>query len=576
MGKNLGIILALVVIIALPFVFRREPEAGQWQAGDPVLTIITPHNEAIRYEFERGFSKWHQQRFGRPVKVDWRNIGGTTEINRYLTSEFAASTRAWWLAAGKPWPDGASDALVAARPPTDAALKEIYDQARTIDDPSLITTKIDLFFGGGEFDHSASYRSGYTVAVEKELPPSLFAFDDGTPLIPSTLSGETWRTPYLFGNAISTFGIVYNLDRLKQLGIADPPRRWDDLSDFRYFGQVGVADPTKSGSIAKAFEMLVHQKMHDRVIAAGFSDEDIKQFESAIARLGPTAARGQIPPDVPPAYQEAIERGWEDGMFLLQAIGANARYFTDSASKVPIDVSVGDAAVGMAIDFYGRYQAQVSRGPNGEERMVYLTPAGGSSVSCDPISLLRGAPNRQTAVRFIEFVLSEDGQRLWTYRPGTPGGPEKYALRRLPIRRDFYPSTQPAVQSRHEEHARYASDPLADPAVNPYQLAKEFTYYRRWTGDHFSVMRNLIRAMCLDSGEELRAAWRTIHASPDPAAGLAKIRRLPTVTLTGKDGARSPVPLNWRTAPDIRRNYQELEYMREWTAAFREQYRAIR
>jgi len=35
------------------------------------------------------------------------------------------------------------------------------------------------------------------------------------------------------------------------------------------------------------------------------------------------------------------------------------------------------------------------------------------------------------------------------------------------------------------------------------------------------------------------------------------------------------VPLTWRTAPDIRRNYDALEYMRQWTAAFRKQYEEV-
>ena len=64
--------------------------------GISILVIVTPHNEAIRYEFERGFSAWHQQKYGSPVKIDWRSIGGTTEIMRYLKSEFAADMKRWW------------------------------------------------------------------------------------------------------------------------------------------------------------------------------------------------------------------------------------------------------------------------------------------------------------------------------------------------------------------------------------------------------------------------------------------------------------------------------------------------
>jgi spermidine/putrescine-binding protein len=264
-----------------------------------------------------------------------------------------------------------------------------------------------------------------------------------------------------------------------------------------------------------------------------------------------------------------VEQGWLDGLRLVQRIGANARYFTDSASQVPIDVSSGRAAAGLAIDFYARYQAQCSRDSNGRERMRYVTPKGGSSVSCDPISLLRGAPQREQAVRFIQFVLGEKGQRLWTYRPGTPGGPRQFALRRLPIRRDFYPSQDARIQSRHEAHQRHAADDLASPDIDPYALAERFVYRRRWTGSHFGVHRDLIRAMCLDSFEELRDAWSAILQNGGPAAqpaAMALLERMPD----------RPEPLTWAKAPDTGRSWDRLDYLREWTAFFRESYRDAR
>ena len=79
MIKRAVIILALVGIVALPFMLRPKRIAGG--KADVTVVIITPHNEAIRYEFARGFSRWHEARYGKPVKVDWRAIGGTTEIS---------------------------------------------------------------------------------------------------------------------------------------------------------------------------------------------------------------------------------------------------------------------------------------------------------------------------------------------------------------------------------------------------------------------------------------------------------------------------------------------------------------
>ena len=586
MTRNLVILLLAACVIALPFIFRQPQEDSAWRPGDPVVVIITPMNEAIRYEFARGFSEWHRKNFGRPAKVDWRALGGTSEIMRYLVSEYVAAARAWWLGQGKPWPAGASDAVVARKLDTNSApaLREIYEAFRKTDDPKEFTSRIDLLWGGGEYDHSDAYRQGLTVRpwpAGKE-PEDVFS-------IPENLSGETWRTPTMFGDVLSTFGICYNLDRLHDLKVSKPPTQWDDLADPVYFRQVGACDPTKSGSIAKAFEMIIQQKCHQSVIAAGFSDAKIGKFEKAIsdAKLAP----GELPSSVPAEYQAAVERGWEDGIRLIQRIGANARYFTDAASKVTIDVSMGDAAVGLAIDFYGRYQAQCSRAPDGSsrgrlatsgsERMVYVTPVGGSSVSCDPVGLLRGAENRETAVRFIQYALSEDGQRLWTYRPGTPGGPQKFALRRLPIRRDFYPwagspdpargtgRSRPQEETNYLQHLQFAADNLADPTINPYSLATNFTYRSRWTAQHFNIQRDLIRAMCLDSVNELHDAWRAIIQNGGPAnqaKAMGILGRLPD----------KPEPLTWRSALTFSKKHDRMDYLREWTAFYRENYRRVK
>ena len=576
MWRNVSILLLAALVIALPFLFRQASEQADWQPGDPELIIITPHNEAIRYEFALGFSRWHQATYGKPVKVDWRAIGGTTEISRYLTAEFVTAARGWWTGQGLTWPSGAGDVLVDRKfdprnAPTNPAevagwesLRDLYTRFRATDDHHAFTARIDLFFGGGDYDHTKAFGEGLTVAPwpTNALPAGLFIAEDGTELIPASIGGETWRTATFFGNAVSTFGICYNLDRLRDLGITNAPRQWSDLADARYFRQVGLADPTKSGSFAKAFELIIHQQCYDAVRADGFSDDDISRHESAIRAAKLPA--GEMPDGVPAAYQAAVEEGWLNGIRLVQRIGANARYFTDSASKVPIDVSSGNAAAGLAIDFYGRFQAQSSAGPDGREHMAFVTPEGGSGSSCDPISLLRGAPHRETAVRFMEFLLSDDGQKLWTYRPGTPGGPEKFALRRIPIRRTFYPSENPTLQAAHEEHLRHAADNLADPRINPYAIAQTFTYRSRWTGQHFGIQRDIVRAMCLNASVELQDAYSTIAGAQPPAAdqALDQMLELPD----------RPEPLTWRSALTVGNRVKRLDLLRDWTLFYRDSY----
>jgi iron(III) transport system substrate-binding protein len=575
MVRNLSILFVLAGVIALPFAFRRETGVREWKAGDPVLVIITPMNEAIRHEYAAAFSRWHAERFGAPVKVDWRNIGGSTEIMRYLTSEFVSGFRAWWTGQGRPWrSDGAAIILNRSFNPdvqpagvADAdwqPQRELYLAFRGTDDPKKFSSQMDLYFGGGAYDGDNATRQGLLVPAwgPGEIPPGLLAAESGAELIPAGMSGETWRTPTYYGTTLSTFGICYNRDRMRAQGIEREPAQWEDLADPRWFGTLGLADPTKSGSIAKAFETIVQVQCRQAVEAAGFGPL-AGEYEAKIAaaKLPP----GQMPADVPAEYQQAVEAGWSAGLRLIQKIGANARYFTDSSSKVPLDVGMGNAAAGLCIDFYGRFEAQISNGGREKGAMAYVTPRGGSGVSADPISLLRGAPHRETAVRFIEFLLGEAGQKLWCYRVGAPGGPQKYALQRFPIRRDFYPSEDPSFQASYERHRVHATDDMGLPTLDAYQLAAEYVYHPRWTAGYYGLLRDLVRAMCMDSGMELRTAWRAICEAGGRDAcprAMQALERLPQV----------PEPLTWVSGLSLGKTYDRLDLLREWTVQYRRQY----
>lgn len=298
------------------------------------------------------------------------------------------------------------------------------------------------------------------------------------------------------------------------------------------------------------------------VDAAGFgAAADDYERQIAAAKL----PAGQMPPGVPADYQRAVANGWVAGLRLIQKFGANGRYFTDSASKVPLDVGMGNAAAGLCIDFYGRFEAQVSNGGRTNGAMAYVTPVGESGVSADPIALLRGAPHRELALRFIEFTLSPEGQQIWCYRVGTPGGPQQYALQRFPIRRDFYPSDDPEFQASYKRHRRFTTDDLGQPNMDMYRLAQAFPYRPRWTAGYFGLFRDLIRAMCMDSGQELRAAWRAILAAGGPEKcprAMAAFQRLP----------QQPEPLTWASGLSMGRTYDRLDLLRAWTIQYRAQY----
>lgn len=521
----LGLFLATLI---LPFVLRREEERP---AADGLpLVIISPHNEAIRYEFGLAFSHWHQRNYGRPVNVDWRNVGGTTEIARYLASQYAAAFRARWVGMGREWTSEVAFSFNNPETnPSDPSLPSPVREARAAFLGSDVGVGIDLFFGGGTYDHSRQAAMGHSVPCRyRDTAEGRATL--GTQ-IPETIAGERWYDggDRWYGVTVSSFGICYNTDSLARLPGARAPEGWRDLGQPALLGQVALADPSKSGSIAKAFEMVIQQEM-----------------ARAVDGLAPDS----------PEYPTALGRGWAEGLNVIRRAAANARYFTDSASRVPLDVAQGDAAAGMCIDFYGLFQAAAVARPDGTSRMRYLSPKGGTTVSADPIAMLRGAPHRETAQRFIRFVLSPEGQRLWAFRPGTPGGPERYSLHRLPIRRDFYvPENRP-----------YRTEPNRD----PYLLAETFTYHTEWTGPLFGGMRLLIRTMCIDTREELQSAWQAIVETGGPEScpeAMAALSALPE----SAEFDRLP-----DTLAGLTRKIDEVRQSRRWGIYFAEQYRRAR
>jgi ABC-type glycerol-3-phosphate transport system substrate-binding protein len=250
----------------------------------------------------------------------------------------------------------------------------------------------------------------------------------------------------------------------------------------------------------------------------------------------------------------ATRQGWAAAMRLIRRIGANARYFTDSATKVPHDVAMGEGAVGMCIDFFGRYQGEHVASLGRPGRVGFASARGETSFDADPIGVLRGARHRELALAFLEFVLSDDGQKLWDFRRGAPGGPEKYALRRLPI--------SPKLYDHAYDGAR------ADPGENPYAPATEgassFVYHPAWTSQLFSALALVVRTMCVDPDVELHAAWAALARAKFPPRATAAFD---DVSLVDYEVVSGPLRAAMQ-APD------PLEEAR-WTRRLVEQHRAL-
>ena len=544
------VLLILAAVLVAPFAFR---PAGMEQRmhgeRSERIVIISPHNESIQSEFGRAFTAHMKKVHGRDVFVDWRQPGGTTEIARFLRSEFTTRFETYWTKkTGLPFTNAIRDAF--ANPKLDPApgkegssagptllnLSTPEEQAATARKlflESSLGIGIDLFFGGGAYDFERQASAGLLVGSDQSGKYGLLALATARPdwfsdaVMPASVSGEPFRDAQFrwAGTVLSAFGICYNSDVLARLGIKEVPDTWSALEDPRYFGQIALADPTKSGSTTKAFEMLVQERIQTLQREKGLSES------------------------------EALNAGWNDAMRLILRISANSRYFTDSAAKVPRDVAMGDAAAGMCIDFYGRTFNEIYRSPEtGDSRIHFVMPRGGTSIGADPIGMLRGAPQPELAHFFIEFVLSPEGQKLWNYRPGTEGGPRRFALRRPPIRKDFYNVTNQLS--------------MTDPEVDPYIISAGFTYHPEWTGPLFGALRFIIRGACMDPHEEQLAAWRVLIAAGLPEEGVTQFEDISAISY---ERVISEIAPALKTADKVK----QVTMARELAESFRFHYKNI-
>ncbi len=463
MLKQILVLAAIGVLIAAPLTLRDRPVRAA--SSQQRLVIITPHGEGIRSEFTRAFHVWAERELHQDVDIDWRTPGGTSEITRYLDDRFRA-------------------AFAIAQPQFDSAARKAFNQPKLAADATAeqraaraaflagnVGVDVDLLFGGGEFPYRGHAGKGYLVDADLVRRQPLW-FAGATPIIPQMLSGETVYDPQgrYFAACFALFGIAWSPDRLADLGIATPPSRWEDLGTAPYLKQLTMADPTKSGAVVTAMERILQQRMAETLDAAG---------------------------------KPNLSAGWNDGFGLLKRMVANSRSITDSASKPTRDTVRGDCVASMAIDFQAKSEAEWAFSESGGQRRLQFTvPAGGTSVSGDPIALLRGAPHAELAKSFIEFVLSPEGQRLWNYRVGETGGPQHYALRRMSVRRDVYTAA---------DRAR-----MSDPDTDPFTVAETFTYHPAWTAAYYPLIGPLVKATALDPRGELTLAWEAILRAGGP------------------------------------------------------------
>lgn len=134
--RILAVFAALAFIVAVPFALK--PEDDLLAEADDTIVVITPHNEQIRYEFSRAFGDYYKRETGRTVRIDWRMPGGTSEIARYIRSEYYAAFEQLWKSSGREWTAEAATTFDDPKAQTEARREFLASNA---------SIGIDLFFG---------------------------------------------------------------------------------------------------------------------------------------------------------------------------------------------------------------------------------------------------------------------------------------------------------------------------------------------------------------------------------------------------------------------------------------------
>ncbi len=172
---------------------------------EDVLILVSPHWDGVQKEFTQAFQRHYQQVHGHSIDLRWRDIGGTSQIEK------------------------AVNALYSKNPES---------------------CRIDLFWGGGMDPYENQKNQGHLLSSFPS-PEILRSF-------PQNINGVPLQDPegYYYATALSTFGIFENV-RLSRLKKLPEVKNWSDLARPEFNGLVALVDPRKSGSAHMLYEVIL-------------------------------------------------------------------------------------------------------------------------------------------------------------------------------------------------------------------------------------------------------------------------------------------------------------------------------
>jgi iron(III) transport system substrate-binding protein len=162
---------------------------------------------------------------------------------------------------------------------------------------------------------------------------------------------------YWIGTVLEPYGLVYQPTVLKRLGVPEP-KDWDDLLHPKLKGHVAQCAPTRSSSSHATYEVILQR--------------------------------------------EGDDKGWA----WLKRLGANTGIFTARSRDVPSVVARGEFAAGFAVPSYMAFEDRLA----GFD-LKFVAPKT-AWITPEPIAVIAGAKHPKAAQAFIQYMLSERGQRV--------------------------------------------------------------------------------------------------------------------------------------------------------------------
>jgi ABC-type Fe3+ transport system substrate-binding protein len=231
----------------------------------------------------------------------------------------------------------------------------------------------DIFWGGESalFEKLAEQK----LLVKLELPKAVL---DPIPASIGTPKPIPLKDPdgFWVGTALEPYGLVYHPRLLRRLGVPDL-KDWEDLLHPKLKGNVAQCAPTRSSSSNATYEVILQSK-------------------------------GEAP-------------GWD----WLKKLADNTGHFTARSRDVPNVVAKGEFAAGFAVPSYMAFEEKVS----GFD-IKFVAPKN-AFVTPEPMAILAGARHPRAARAFIEFLLTEQGQKVFMESGLFPISP-KYRMQGAP------------------------------------------------------------------------------------------------------------------------------------------------